>query len=206
MKRIIYIVLPALFLVLGAGKAVQNINNKQDTKVLKSLKTELEDSKKSAEEDPRTEEINYSNAKEIRLNNAVVLQGGENIPVETKTFKVKLPKNEYLSLYKPEGDKFTLTHEDDVTWQWKEISEKYFYKVSIKLDREQNCLFVTLYPIENGKTKPFVAKTAREQADRHVSYADFSIEKEEGDETIRFHGESIGMITYGFKRPILYIE
>lgn len=207
MKKIIYMIIPSLFLLIGAGKAVQNINkntNKQNSKILDSLKTELEDSKKTAEDTPSELEENYLAATEIALNQTVILQGGENISVETKTFKFNLPKSEYILLFKPNDEKFITTHDKKVNWNWTEISDKYFYQVSVQLDKEQNCLFITLSPIEKTQNKPFVAKTQKEQFLMQVSYADFALKKI--DNAVFFDGQSLGMITYGFKKPIVYIE
>lgn len=207
MKKIIYILIPALFLVIGAGKTAQNINKntkKQKPEILDSLKEELENSKKTAEDTLSELETNYLAATENALNQKIILQGGKNITVETKTFKLNLPKSEYLLLFKPNKEKFITTHDTNVNWNWTEISDKYFYQVSIKLDKEQNCLFITLSPIEKTQNKTFIAKTQEEQSLMQVSYADFTLKQI--DDAVFFDGQSLGMITYGFKKPVLYIE
>lgn len=205
MKKIFFIVLPSLFLLLGAGTS-KNIN-KQNQKILKDLKTKLEKSKEVSVDKNNSQEENYSTAKEISLEDIIVLQDGKDIKVEQKTFKLTLPKSEYLLLYGlMHGDKtIATTHDKNVVWKWEHLSSKYFYKVSMKLADEQNCLFITLTPTQTGKEeKPITATTEKEQADWHVSYAMFNLSKK--GNTIFFDGQSYGLNNNEFHRPILYIE
>lgn len=205
MKKIFFIVLPSLFLLLGAGTD-KNIN-KRNQKILKDLKTELEKSKEVSTDKNNSQEENYSTAKEISLEDIIVLQDGKDIKVEQKTFKLTLPKSEYLLLYGlMRGDKtIATTHDKNVIWKWEYLSSKYFYKVSMRLDDVQNCLFITLTPTQSGtEEKPITATTEKEQADWHVSYAMFNLSQK--GTTIFFDGQSYGLNNNEFHRPILYIE
>ena len=199
-----------MFLLLGAGKASQNINkntNKQNKQMLSDLKTGLENSKELSDEKNNTKEENYSAAKEISLEDMIVLQDGKDIKVEQKTFKLTLPKSEYLLLYGVMygGKSIATTHDKNVVWRWENISSKYFYKVSMRLDNEQNCLFITLTPTQTWpEEKPITATTEKEQADWHVSYAMFNLSKK--GKTIFFDGQAFGVNNNEFSRPILYIE
>lgn len=205
MKKIFFIVLPSLFLLLGAGTD-KNIN-KRNQKILKDLKTELEKSKEVSTDKNNSQEENYSTAKEISLEDIIVLQDGKDIKVEQKTFKLTLPKSKYLLLYGlMRGDKtIATTHDKNVIWKWEYLSSKYFYKVSMRLDDVQNCLFITLTPTQSGtEEKPITATTEKEQADWHVSYAMFNLSQK--GTTIFFDGQSYGLNNNEFHRPILYIE
>ena len=205
MKKIFFIILPSLFLLLGAG--INKDIGKENQKILKDLKTELEKSKESSKEKNNTLEENYSTAKEITLENTIVLQDGKDIKVEQKTFKLNLPKSKYLLLYGlRQGEKSIITtHDKNVVWKWENISSKYFYKVHMKLDDERNCLFITLTPTQSWpEEKPITATTEKEQAFWHVSYAMFNLSKEEN--SIFFDGQAFGINNNTFHRPILYIE
>ena len=209
MKRIIYIILPALFLVLGAGKDMQNINknsNADKQKMMNDLKTGLEEVKKISTDKPNISEENYSVAKEISLGNEIVLQDGKDIKVEQKIFRLNLPKREYLLLYGPTfGQKIATTHDKNVVWKWDTLSSKYFYKISMKLDNEQNCLFITISPTQNNAQEtPLTATTEAEQAAWHVTYASFNLIEDEN--TIFFDGKNYGMNNHEFRRPIVYME
>ena len=209
MKRIIYIILPALFLVLGAGKDMQNINknsNADKQKMMNDLKTGLEEVKKISTDKPNISEENYSVAKEISLGNEIVLQDGKDIKVEQKIFRLNLPKREYLLLYGPTfGQKIATTHDKNVVWKWDTLSSKYFYKISMKLDNEQNCLFITISPTQNNAQEtPLTATTEAEQAAWHVTYASFNLSEDEN--TIFFDGKNYGMNNHEFRRPIVYME
>ena len=75
----------------------------------------------------------------------------------------------------------------------------------MKLDDEQNCLFITLTPTQTWpEEKPLSATTQKEQADWHVSYAMFNLSKQ--GTTIFFDGQAFGISNNEFHRPILYIE
>ena len=205
MKKIFFIILPSLFLLLGAG--INKDIGKENQKILKDLKTELEKTKEDSKEKNNTLEENYSTAKEITLENTIVLQDGKDIKVEQKTFKLNLPKSKYLLLYGlRQGEKSIITtHDKNVIWKWENISSKYFYKVHMKLDDEQNCLFITLTPTQTWpEEKPITATTQKEQADWHVSYAMFNLSKQ--GTTIFFDGQAFGISNNEFHRPILYIE
>ena len=130
MKKIFFIILPSLFLLLGAG--INKDIGKENQKILKDLKTELEKTKEDSKEKNNTLEENYSTAKEITLENTIVLQDGKDIKVEQKTFKLNLPKSKYLLLYGlRQGEKSIITtHDKNVIWKWENISSKYFYKVN----------------------------------------------------------------------------
>lgn len=206
MKKIIYIIIPALFLVIGAGKAVQNINkstNKQSEQVLNNLKSGLEESKKTSAKKTNSQEENSSAAQEITLGQEIVLQGDKDSVVETKIFKFNLPKTKWQLLYDQET--FATTHDKKVDWNWTELSSKYFYKVSVKLDSDQNILLITMTPTRtNTLNHTVTAKTEEEQADLHVTYASFKLVKDKN--SIFVNGISFGMVNRDFKRPILYIE
>ncbi len=206
MKKIFFIVLPSLFLLLGAG--INKDTNKQNQKVLKDLRTELEKSKEVATDKNKAQEENYSAATEISLEDIIVLQDGKDIKVEQKTFKLTLPESKYLLLYGiMEGKKsIATTHDKNVVWEWENISSKYFYKVKMEIDKEKNCLFITLTPTQSGpEEKPITATTEKEQAEWHVSYALFNLRQQEN--TIFFDGHSFGMFGNSeFSRPILFIE
>lgn len=205
MKKIFFILLPSLFLLLGAG--IGKDTNKQNKKILKELKTELEKSKDISADKNSPIEENYSTAKEISLKDTIVLQDGKDIKVEQKTFKLNLPKSKYLLLYGiMQGNKtIATTHDKNVVWKWEDISSKYFYKVKMKLDDEKNCLFITLTPTQTWpEEKPITATTEKEQAAWHVSYAMFNLRKKEN--TIFFDGHAYGINNNDFSRPILYIE
>lgn len=204
MKKIFFL-LPCLFLLLGAG--LDKNAGKQNMEILKDLKTELEKSREDLKEKNNIQEENFSAAKEIALEDIIVLQNGKDIKVEQKTFKLTLPKSEYLFLYGVMfGEKtISTTHDKNVVWKWENLSSKYFYKVSMKLDDGQNCLFITLTPTQSWpEEKPITATTEKEQADWHVSYAMFNLRKK--GNTIFFDGQSFGISNNEFHRPIVYIE
>lgn len=209
MKRKLYILLPALLLVIGASKTIQTINKDttaQDKKVMSNLKNELKEVKKTSADKPSAAEENYLAAKEISLGNEIILQNGKNITVEQKIFRLNLPKSKYLLLYGPTyGQKIATTYDTNVIWKWDTLSSKYFYKISMKLDKEQNCLFITISPTQNNEQEtPLTATTEAEQAAWHVTYAAFNLSKDE--DTIFFDGRTYGMNNHEFRRPIVYIE
>ncbi|MBQ4493499.1 MAG: hypothetical protein II972_02715 [Elusimicrobiaceae bacterium] len=191
MKKLIFLIIPALFLFLGAKQIKQTINknNTQNKQMLSNLKTGLEKSKEISVKKPETSEGKYPSVKEISLGQEIVLQGETDSKIEQKTFKLNLPKSKYTLLYNQET--FITTHNKNVIWNWTELAGKYFYKISVKLDKEQNCLFIT--------TTPTLRATIVE-----TSYTTFSLSKDKN--SIFFDGVALGMNTHTFHRPILYIE
>jgi len=185
MKRIVYIILPALFLILGAGKAIQNINSNSNKQAFNDLKIALENAKKENEQkvSEKTTEI-----PEINLNQKIVLQTPNTQKTETKVFKLNLPEQVNIKLV----DQETLytTDKQQTSWQWEKISGKYDYKFYVKFLPEQNAAIITSEPIERKEIQlPFA-----------------SIIFEQEDNTIYCNGNSYGMTSHSFHRPIFVIK
>ena len=176
MNKSIFLIFPALFLLLGATTA------ESSQKALDDLKSTLETSKEMAD-------TNSLNATEITLKEKVVLQGKTNLKIEKRVFKFNLPEDKEYFLYDQED--FIPTEKTKVSWKWEELLGAYYYEISVELNKAQNYLLITITPVERDELPG-------------PSYTTFYLKSE--DSSILFAGSTYGTITYTFDRPILYID
>ena len=192
MKKILFLILPSLFLVLGAGKDISSFNTKNDAQnkqMLSDLKNLLESSKKDNEkENIQKESPDESESTEIAFNQEVVIQAADSKNIRKLIFKLNLPEQEEFKLVDPKT-RYT-TDDDQISWQWNELSGQYIYKLTIKLVPEQNYVLIITEPIERRELGlPFVAFTFVKKGD-----------------IIYLNGESFGMTSHSFTRAVLAVE
>ena len=187
MKKYLFI-LPALFLMTGAGKNIENINpNDSEKQVLSDLENALEKSKELSENKKENKESAVEE-KEIVLEQKIILQGKKDMKIEQKIFKLNLPQDKKYLLFNQED--FVTTHDKNVSWNWTELAGEYYYNVAVTLDTNKNYLLITTTPIERSEIPA-------------TSYTTFSLSQK--DDAIFFNGETYGMSAYVFHRPILFI-
>ena len=196
MKKIIYILLPSLFLIIGAGKAIKDINvSDSDKKIVNNLKKDLEKSKDLAADKEKEIEAPLE-ATEISLNQTILIQGKADEKIEERVYKLNLSKNKkYLLLIRENASSqadFGPTHEKKVSWDWTQIQGEYFYTISVKLDPDNKYILIDTKPKRRDEL-PGTSLTA------------FTIIQM--GEALFFKGETYGSeATQTFRRPIIYIE
>ena len=193
MKKTIYFILPALFLMLGAAKSIDKLATKDaDKQTINNLQKVLKSSKELSESKKEKEETNFDTT-EISLDQTILIQGKIDEKIQEKIFKLNLPKGKkYLLVNKKTGSTqttFTTTNEKKVSWDWTQLQGEYFYTISITLDAVNNYILIDTKPKERNEFPG-------------TSLTTFSIIQI--GENFYFKGETYGSeVTYAFKRPIL---
>ena len=168
MKKMLYVVLPTLFLSLCAG------NIFAQTHEIKSLTQEQKEAlAKSLEETKaKQEKINGKDMLDLDLKsmvNAQEITVGEKINLQDILFKDnrETPETKYYKLKLAKGGKYTLldqktkqpSEEKSVSWVWNDFLGKYEYAFDFRIlesktEQDNSYLFIAITPVLSKDNEP----------------------------------------------------